>query len=720
MNPVPENSMLRLTPARAEFGGCKARALLLALCSVAVLVWPTGAVAQAPSVTISFAPASIQTGGTSRLTITLGNTNAQGAAAVLSAALTDTLPAGLSVSNPSGVGGSCTIGAVAAAAGGHSVNYGADATIPAGGCTIQVNVTGTSATRNTYYTDSIAAGALQTNLGNNAAAASITLTVHGAAAVPKVVGMTQTAAANALQAAGFTLGTVSHSTGPSSIPYNSVLSQTPAAGAAAAAGTPVAITISTGPGLAANPNRPLTSVPGFVQPYQQSEAAALERVCAVLQSSDPSKLSAAQRNLAANCSAIIGTYGGGYDAAGFKQTLDALSGKQTTAQQRTGVQFSGAQFTNIGTRLAQLRQAASGFSASGLDLGLPMGSDLSQLFAALEDATGNRADPANPRTTGLTGGGGGDPDSISAASRLGFFINGSLRRGSQDATTYETPFDYRANSVTAGVDYRVTNQLIFGVAAGHSNGNTDFTDGSGRLDSRSNSLSLYGTFYKDAFYVDLMGTFAHINYEAQRTTSFSINPVAGSSATNCAGSDCSVDTSGSTGARQLAFAANVGYSFNDAGFTWGPDVAVDYTHINVNGFAENDPDQTGLSLVYGDDAGQSLLGKVGGHVSYAIKVPFGVILPEARAHYVREFKNDQRALSVHFSADPDANSAGGPVSNFVVFTDPPDRSYYDYAAGVSAQFAFGISAFADYNAVTSPDQRVHEVAFGVRFEHQVP
>ena len=119
------------------------------------------------------------------------------------------------------------------------------------------------------------------------------------------------------------------------------------------------------------------------------------------------------------------------------------------------------------------------------------------------------------------------------------------------------------------------------------------------------------------------------------------------------------------------------------------------------------------------DAGESLLAKVGGHLSYAIKVPFGVILPEARAHYVHEFENGQRALSVHFGADPDANSSSGPVSNFVVFTDPPDRSYYDYAAGVSAQFAFGISAFVDYNAVTSPDQRVHEVAFGLRFEYQV-
>jgi uncharacterized protein YhjY with autotransporter beta-barrel domain len=701
----------------------------LLLCSAA-LAAPGLALAQAPTVAIGFAPASIQTGGTSRLTITLGNTNADGGAAVLTATMTDTLPSGLTVATPANVGGTCAAaGAIGAAAGGRSVSYGADSTIPAGGCTIQVNVTGTSTTRSTYYTDSIPAGALQTTFGANAAAASSTVTVHGTTGVPKVVGLSQTAAAAALEAAGFTLGAVSHAKGPPTLPYNSVLTQTPAAGAAAPAGTPVAIVLSTGPGLATNPNRPLTSVAGFVQPYQQSEAAALERVCAVLASANPATLTVAQRNLSANCNAIIGTYGGGYDPGGFKQVLDAISGKQTTAQQRTGVQFSGAQFTNIGTRLAQLRQGATGASFSGLDLGLPAGSDLGQLFGALENATGYSGSPAGARSNGATsgagagdgasGGGGGDPNSISALTRLGFFINGSVRRGSQDTTTFETPFDYRATNVTAGVDYRFTDRLIFGVAAGHSNGTTDFTDGSGRQDSNSNSVSLYGTFYNQSFYVDLIGTFAHISYDADRTTSFSVNSIAGAGATNCAGSVCSVDTNGSTSARQYAFAANVGYSFNDGGFTWGPDIALDYTRIDVNGFTENDPNESGLAMVYGEDVGESLLAKVGGHLSYAIKVPFGVILPEARAHYVHEFKNDQTALSVHFSADPYANSAGGPVSNFVVFTDPPDRSYYDWAAGVSAQFAFGISAFVDYNAITASDQRIHEVALGVRFEYQV-
>jgi outer membrane lipase/esterase len=686
--------------------------LLSALCA---LGFPLLALAVPPTVQIAFAPATIQTGTTSRLTITLANANA--GAAALTAALTDSLPAGLSIANPTALGGSCTAGALAAAAGGRAVSYAADATIPAGGCTIQVNVTGTSATRNTYYTDSIAAGALQTDLGNNAATATSTLTVQAAAVVPNVVGLTQTGAAGALQAAGLTLGAVTKAPGPANIPFNSVFSQTPAAGAAAAAGTAVTVQISTGAGLATNPNRPLTSVQNFVAPYQQSEAAALERVCAALGSADPSSLSVAQRNLFANCTAIIGTHGGGVDAAGLKETLDAIGGKQTTAQQRIGVQFAGAQFTNIGARLAQLRQGMSGSSFAGLDLGLPAGNGLGELAAALQDATGYNT---NSAPSALAGGGAGDADSIGAMTRLGFFINGSLRRGSQDTTTYETPFDFRSTSVTAGADYRFTDNLIFGIALGHSSGSSDFTDGSGRLDSRSNLASLYGTFYRGNFYVDLMGTFGHITYDAARTTSFSIDTTTPDVPTNCVGGECSVDTTGSTSASQLAFSGNVGFSFNQGGFTWGPDIAVNYTRIKVNGFTESDPNQSGLALDFGEDTGESLLAKAGGHLSYAIKMPFGVILPEARAHYIHEFKNDQRALSVHFSADPDAGTPSGPVSNFVVFTDPPDRSYFDWAAGVSAQFAFGISAFVDYNAVTSPDQRVHEFTLGVRIEHRVP
>ena len=129
--------------------------------------------ANAPTVAKSFAPATITSGGTSLLTITLTNNNAT--AATLSTALVDTLPAGVTLANAT-FGGTCT-GTVTGTAGGSTVTYASGATIPGGApgsCTITANVTSSTPG---VATNTIAAGALQTSFGNNAAAASATLTV---------------------------------------------------------------------------------------------------------------------------------------------------------------------------------------------------------------------------------------------------------------------------------------------------------------------------------------------------------------------------------------------------------------------------------------------------------------------------------------------------------------------------------------------------------------
>ena len=124
-----------------------------------------------------------------------------------------------------------------------------------------------------------------------------------------------------------------------------------------------------------------------------------------------------------------------------------------------------------------------------------------------------------------------------------------------------------------------------------------------------------------------------------------------------------------------------------------------------------------MALAFGKQTGESLLLKAGGHLSYAINTRFAVILPHARAHYVHELKDDQRAVTVHFVDDPGADTSSGAVSNFVIFTDRPDRGYFDWAAGLSAQFPFGISAFADYNSIAGESNvRTHEFAFGVRLQ----
>lgn len=125
-----------------------------------------------PTLAKAFSPDTVTTGAASTLTITLANANAT--AATLTAALTDTFPTGLVVATPPAASTTCggTLGAVA---GTGSVSLGSGATIPAGAsCTVVVNVQSTVAGS---YENTLAAGALQTDLGANAAPATATLTV---------------------------------------------------------------------------------------------------------------------------------------------------------------------------------------------------------------------------------------------------------------------------------------------------------------------------------------------------------------------------------------------------------------------------------------------------------------------------------------------------------------------------------------------------------------
>ncbi|MDZ7583771.1 MAG: IPTL-CTERM sorting domain-containing protein [Thiobacillus sp.] len=146
-------------------GGCSFNAPLV-----------TGPVA--PTVSKSFSPASISAGGVSTLTITLSNSSVDTADTITS--LTDNLPGGMVIAATPNASTTCG-STVTAPAGGSTVTL-TGGTIPVaslnpastGTCAVSVNVTAASAGS---LTNTVAAGGLVTNNGNNAAPASAVLTV---------------------------------------------------------------------------------------------------------------------------------------------------------------------------------------------------------------------------------------------------------------------------------------------------------------------------------------------------------------------------------------------------------------------------------------------------------------------------------------------------------------------------------------------------------------
>jgi uncharacterized repeat protein (TIGR01451 family) len=125
----------------------------------------------APTLGKAFSPATINAGGVSTLTITLSN--ASGTAASLTSPLIDTLPSGVVIATTPTASTTCG-GTLTATAGTSTVTLNGGSIPANSSCTVTVNVT---APLGGSYINSLAAGALVTSNGNNAAPAVATLTV---------------------------------------------------------------------------------------------------------------------------------------------------------------------------------------------------------------------------------------------------------------------------------------------------------------------------------------------------------------------------------------------------------------------------------------------------------------------------------------------------------------------------------------------------------------
>jgi hypothetical protein len=126
-----------------------------------------------PTLAKAFSPDSVTAALPSRLTLTLGNANTS--AATLLAGLVDALPPGLVVAEPANASTTCPDASVDAASGATTITLNLPAEIPANGsCTVNVDVASDVAGT---YVNTIAAGALQTTLGDNAVPATATLLV---------------------------------------------------------------------------------------------------------------------------------------------------------------------------------------------------------------------------------------------------------------------------------------------------------------------------------------------------------------------------------------------------------------------------------------------------------------------------------------------------------------------------------------------------------------
>jgi arabinogalactan endo-1,4-beta-galactosidase len=130
-----------------------------------------------PTIAKAFGGASVALNGTTTLTFTLSNPNSS--LSLSGIGFADAMPAGLTVSSPNGVTGSCGGGTITAASGSTSVSLSGAVLAAGASCTFAVNVVGTTAGAQNNVT-----GAVTSTEAGNGTTASAQLTVVGPSQQP--------------------------------------------------------------------------------------------------------------------------------------------------------------------------------------------------------------------------------------------------------------------------------------------------------------------------------------------------------------------------------------------------------------------------------------------------------------------------------------------------------------------------------------------------------
>ena len=423
-----------------------------------------------------------------------------------------------------------------------------------------------------------------------------------------------------------------------------------------------------GTAMASEPPDPLPGTPNT-----EDMAQAIIQTC---WTGDNGTGSEANMQFQEDCNVLVG--GIFEDEENAANAFVQLTADQIAAENAAAVRHSRANIAIISSRLQQVRIAG----AAG----------------AFERPAAIAANDLFANQTG--GGASGDTD----LGRLGSFFQLAYATGSEDQTVDQAGFDFDGWGLTAGLDYRFTDELTAGVALNYSDASADYDQDRGDLSADRWGVTLYGSYYLDSgLFVDGLLGAGKIDHTLKRRVVYSVS-----------GKDANQIAKSSPESDLLSASLGLGYTLNREAWTLTPVARVDYFRNKVDDYQERMSDATGvggaMAMSIEAETFKSLTSNIGFQLARAISYRKGVVVPQLRLEWVHEFENDQAAIGARFVNDINSTP-------FVIQTNKPDRDYFDLGIGVSTQFAGGRSAYLLYETLLGYENvDYHGIRAGMRFE----
>ena len=370
------------------------------------------------------------------------------------------------------------------------------------------------------------------------------------------------------------------------------------------------------------------------------------------------------------------------DPSNFGYDLDQLS------PERLGI-FSSIAFNDASFRTQNLddytahRRNALGnlqvypdkIDSSGLTLNDPtLDPTLSQINSRLlawsppRAPSGLVSDSVDPRTTLIAP----EPPN-NPANNWNFFVSGDVILGENLSQPELEHTNYTTSSFQMGTDYQIDKHWMIGALFnyGHTDTSLDEQGSSATVDSYSPGI--FASFAQDGWFANALGAWSGNQYTEQRV----INIGAFDRTAN-----------GATQGDEEIGNLDGGYEWHTKHWTYGPTLGLQYVHLNVNSFDENNGCSSDLSVdTMSDD---SLRSRFGGHVSYEMfdhdnKVVF---TPYIDASWQHEYLAGSQVITSSF------HELG--AGTFSVATPSTSRDSALLVTGLNADISDDMTLFSSY------------------------
>ena len=365
----------------------------------------------------------------------------------------------------------------------------------------------------------------------------------------------------------------------------------------------------------------------------------------------------------------------------------------------------------IGNRLADIRQGGLSFDMSGARTATAMfnaGMFATRRMPGTEQLAAFGADPGAPAEAmafgdpaaqldqhlayaGSTRGPSGVNKAIAAAPAVelqnGFFINSGLLVARQGAAENMPATRFTTASVVAGIDRRLTDNVVAGVFAGFARTRGDL-DTLGSTAGISTGLGgAYGSYVAGPWFGNAAFVAGRSAYDNSRIALGTTN-------------------TSTTQGYQYAVQGSAGFDARFGPWQVVPEIGAQYTRVRVDGFTETGP----AALAVAADEASSLRSNLGSRFRYDWSTAWGVLTPEWRLAWQHEFLNGARDLRASFV---DVALPG----TFSTTTGAPGRDFALIGTGVGGRLGAATTVSLDYDALIGTDDFVAHRVTG-RFRHQ--